>query len=149
MQPRLSELRLTEPFGYPNIGQSPILIPLCINWPRLSEQFRLVPTNSDNRGCKSQCWRNNFHVVIFISATCAASGTNLTMSVTQLKKVPLLCDPLPIFGARSYRSFHGIFIRLNHYIIVKTKIFASVFKAFSHFPAELRLLLDLCHLWHR
>ena len=50
------QLRLTELFGYPNIGQSPIPISICINWPRLSEiclseQFYSVPTSSDNRGC--------------------------------------------------------------------------------------------------
>ena len=30
---------------------SPIPIPLCINRPRLSEQFCSVPTSPDNQGC--------------------------------------------------------------------------------------------------
>ena len=41
VQSRISELRLTEPFGYPKIGQSPIPIRLCISRPRLSELLRL------------------------------------------------------------------------------------------------------------
>ena len=46
MQPRL-----TEHFGYPNMALSHIPIPVGINRPRLSEQFCLVTTSSDNRGC--------------------------------------------------------------------------------------------------